>query len=463
MDKALTQEFQQIVGPEYVISNPAEMAPYGIDRTTLWDSSPGYVVRPKSIEQVQQIVRLANGCNLSLVPSGGRTGYSGGAVAKDGEVVVTLERMNRILHFSAPDQSVTCEAGVITQHLQEFARRQGLFYPVSLASEGSCHIGGNVATNAGGIHVIRYGGTREQVTGLKVVTGNGDILDLNHGLIKNNCGPDLRHIFIGSEGIFGFICEVTVRLQPAPPPQTVMMVSANKITDLLHVFQAARKQLTLSAFEFMSRQAIEKVEQHTGQQYPFNGSASCYGLLEFDTVEDEQLTGFFSQCQSRGILQDAIVGQSIEQGRELWQLRENISESLSPFAPLKHDVSVRLEKMAGFIERLETLFAATFPEVESVWFGHLGDGNIHVNVLNAQKKDQQEVGQSWFDKLIPDMLEAIYALVVAHQGSISAEHGVGLLKREHLKAALSEAELGIGKQARHLFDSNGVMNPGKVY
>src|SRR5690606_20553292 len=149
-------------------------------------------------------VLLANELNIALVPSGGRTGYSGGAVAKDGEVVVSLERMNRIVHFSEDDQDVTVEAGVITQHLQEFAKDKGLFYPVSLASEGSCHIGGNVATNAGGIHVIRYGSTREQVTGLKVVTGNGDILDLNRGLIKNNCGLDLRHLFIGSEGILGF-------------------------------------------------------------------------------------------------------------------------------------------------------------------------------------------------------------------------------------------------------------------
>lgn len=455
--KKFAASFKAIVGDKNVITNTAEMAPYGIDRTTLWQPDPSLVVRPDSIEQVQQIVLLANQHTIPLVPSGGRTGLSGGAVAKDGEVVVSLERMNRILHYSAPDQSVTCEAGVITNNLQHFAKEQGLFYPVDFASSGSSHIGGNVATNAGGIRVLRYGMTREQVLGLKVVTGNGDILDLNRGLVKNNCGPDLRHLFIGSEGILGFICEVTVKLQPPPPPQSVMVVAAQHITDLLTVFQHARKTFTLSAFEFFSQQALDAVTAHTGQQNPFAAPAPVYGLLEFDTPHNpDAIANFFEYCLSNAWLADAVISQSESQSQQLWRLRENISESLSPHKPLKHDVSVRLEKLSEFIERMAGLLAEKFPELQSIWFGHLGDGNIHLNV----------VPNGWRDgvpfEMASEVSKTVYELVWELGGSISAEHGVGLLKRDILKARLSGTEFGYGAEAKGSFDERGVMNRGKV-
>lgn len=459
--KQYTAQFKAIVGERYVITDPIEMAPYGVDRTTLWQPNPSLVVRPNSIEQVQKIVLLANEHNIPLVPSGGRTGLSGGAVAKDGEVVVTLERMNRILHFSAPDQSVTCEAGVITKHLQQFAEQQGLFYPVDFASSGSSHIGGNVATNAGGIRVLRYGMTREQVSGLKVVTGNGDILDLNRGLVKNNCGPDLRHLFIGSEGILGFICEVTVRLQPPPPPQSVMLVSAEAITNLLDVFQHARKTFTLSAFEFFSQQAVDAVTAHTGQRTPFKNAfpnpAPVYGLLEFDTPHNQDaITSFFEHCLNNHWISDAVIAQSEQQAKKLWELRENISESLWPYKPLKHDVAVRLEKLTEFIEGMEGLLAEKFPALESVWFGHLGDGNIHLNVLKPKEWSEQR-----FAELAPEISKLVYRLVWELGGSISAEHGVGLLKREILKAQVSDTEFGYALETKANFDANAVMNRGK--
>lgn len=452
----MIDRFSAIVGKEYVITDHHQMRPYGIDRTTLWQPNPSLVVRPNSTAQVQQIVLLANELNIALVPSGGRTGYSGGAVAKDGEVVVSLERMNRIVHFSEDDQDVTVEAGVITQQLQEFAKDKGLFYPVSLASEGSCHIGGNVATNAGGIHVIRYGSTREQVTGLKVVTGNGDILDLNRGLIKNNCGLDLRHLFIGSEGILGFICEVTVKLQPPPPTQTLMLVSATEIPHLLKVFQQARKSFTLSAFEFFSQQAMDAVTAHTGQQNPFSNSMPCYGLLEFDTPHHKDaITDFFEHCQASGHINNAIISQSLQQAKQLWQLRENISESLAPYKPLKHDVAVRLEKMAEFIAQMEQLLAAKFPQLKSIWFGHLGDGNIHLNVLRPNDWSEKEFAQQ-----SPQISALIYGLVSEFGGSISAEHGIGLLKRDVLAADHEGREIKLGIKNR--YDEKYLMNRGKV-
>ena len=457
MDR-LADQFRMIVGDAHVIATPAEMAPYGIDRTTLWRPNPALVVRPDSVEQVRQVVLLANRHGIPLVPSGGRTGLAGGAVAKDGEVVVSLERMNRILHFSAPDQSVTCEAGVITRQLQQFAREQGLFYPVDFASSGSSHIGGNVATNAGGIRVLRYGGTREQVLGLKVVTGSGDVLDLNRGLVKNNCGPDLRHLFIGSEGILGFVCEVTVRLQPPPAPQTVMVVSARAITDLLSVFQQARRQFALSAFEFFSRRALDAVIAHTGQRDPFARPAPCYGLLEFDTPGGgEAVMDFFEHCLANGWVDDAVVAQSERQARDLWRLREDISESLSAHKPLKNDVAVRLEKLPAFIERLERLLAESFPELRSVWFGHLGDGNIHLNIPKPEGWSDQR-----FADMIPRISERVLLLVNEHGGSISAEHGVGLLKRESLKLTMSASEAMLGVQLKECLDPAGIMNRGKV-
>ncbi|MFA5630013.1 MAG: FAD-binding oxidoreductase [Porticoccaceae bacterium] len=456
--KQFADHFKAIVGADHVLADTTEMAPYGIDRTTLWQPNPSLVIRPDSIEQVRQIVLLANAHNIPLVPSGGRTGLAGGAVARHGEVVVSLERMNRIRHFSGPDQAVTCEAGVITKHLQQFAQEQGLFYPVDFASSGSSHIGGNVATNAGGIHVLRYGGTREQITGLKVVTGNGDILDLNRGLVKNNCGPDLRHLFIGSEGILGFICEVTVRLQPAPPPQTVMVVASRAITDLLSVFQQARKRFSLSAFEFFSQQAVDAVTAHTGQPSPFTTPAPCYGLLEFDAPHDEEaISDFFAHCQSHGWIDDAVIARSERQARTLWQLRENISESLSPRKPLKNDVAVRLEVLPRFIAQLESLLADRFPDLRSVWFGHLGDGNIHVNILQPD-----EGGDRQFAEKVPQILALVFDLVSRQGGSISAEHGVGLLKRDSLKRSESAGEAMLRVQLKTCFDPHDVMNRGKV-
>jgi len=456
--KQFADHFKAIVGVDHVISDAVEMAFYGIDRTTLWQPNPSLVVRPESIEQVQKIVLLANAHGIPLVPSGGRTGLAGGAVARDGEVVVSLERMNRILHFSAPDQSVTCEAGVITKHLQQFAEEQGLFYPVDFASSGSSHIGGNVATNAGGIRVLRYGGTREQITGLKVVTGNGDVLDLNRGLVKNNCGPDLRHLFIGSEGILGVICEVTVRLQPAPPPQTVMVVASRAITDLLYVFQLARKRFTLSAFEFFSQQAMDAVTAHTGQPSPFTTPAPCYGLLEFDAPHDENITtDFFEHCLASGWIENAVISQSIQQARQLWQLRENISESLSAHKPLKNDVAVRLEKLPTFIARMETSLTENFPALQSVWFGHLGDGNIHLNVLKPAAWSEQR-----FAEMAPRVSELVLDLVYEFGGSISAEHGIGLLKRNSLKYSESASEAMRRVQLKTCFDPHDVMNRGKV-
>lgn len=448
-----------LVGAAHVRTDTDSLAVYGCDRTTGWTPAPAAVVLPATIAEVQALVRLANEHHLAIVPSGGRTGLSGGAVAAKGEIVLSLERMNRILAIDPVDHTLCCEAGVVTARVQQAAREAGFFYPVDFASSGSSQIGGNVATNAGGIRVLRYGSTREQVLGLKVVTGAGDLLDLNRGLVKNNCGPDLRHLFIASEGILGVICEVTLKLRAPPPSARVMVVGAADCALLLHVQAEARQRFALSAFEFFSRRALERVTAHTGLTAPLTTATPFYGLLEFDEPAggEQAVLDFFLYCQERGWVDDGVIAHSERQAVSLWRLREDISESLAAARPLKHDIAVTLAKMPGFVSAMEALLAERFPTLESVWFGHLGDGNIHLNILPPA-----EVTGSELVSLAPAVTGRVLATVAEFGGSISAEHGIGLLKKDYLHYGLGAAEIDYLRHIKRVFDPNNVMNPGKV-
>lgn len=458
MNDALMGKLEAVVGRNNLLTEPADVAPYSVDWTTLWRGDAAAVALPESIEQVQAIVRLANEHDLAIVPSGGRTGLSGGAVAARGELVLALDRMNRILDFDAADQTLVCQGGTITADIQARAAREGLYYPVDFASAGSSRIGGNVATNAGGIHVIRYGGTREQVRGLKVVTGAGDCLDLNRGLVKNNTGPDLRHLFVGSEGTLGVICEVTLALAAPPAPARVMVVGVDRCPLLLDILADARRHLRLSAFEFFSRQALDRVVAHTGLQPPLREGADYYGLLEFDDPGEEAVLAFYENCMERGLARDAVLSQSDTQARELWRLRENITESLAPRKPLKNDIAVAISRMPAFIDSLDELLRERFPQLEAIWFGHLGDGNIHLNVLQPR-----EWSDAAFAGACPVIADAVMAKVSEFGGSISAEHGIGLLKKPHLHHGLADAEIRILRGIKHVLDPRGIMNPGKIF
>jgi len=256
--ETIIKQLVAIVGEPRLLLGDDDLKRFGIDRTTLWTPAPSAVLLPGSVAEVQAIVRLANEHNLAVVPSGGRTGLSGGAVAKDGELVVAMDRLNSVLEFNPMDRTVTVGAGMITAQLQDFAEQQGLFYPVDFASTGSSQIGGNIATNAGGIKVIKYGMTRNWVAGLKVVTGNGDVLELNKGLAKNNTGYDLRHLFIGSEGTLGLICEATIQLTRPPLESSVMVLGVADFPAIMDVLRCFSTDIDLSAFEFFSQQALEK-------------------------------------------------------------------------------------------------------------------------------------------------------------------------------------------------------------
>ncbi len=453
----MPQVLDECLSPRQVRRDPDTLAAWGRDWTRSFPAAPSAVVFPESVDDVVKLVRTANAARLPLVPSGGRTGLSGGAVAGDGEVVVSFDRMNRILDFEPADRLVRCQAGVVTQVLQTFAAEQGLCYPVDFASAGSSQLGGNVATNAGGIKVIRYGLTRDWIAGLTVVTGAGDVLELNRGLVKNATGYDLRHLFIGSEGTLGFVVDADVRLTRQPEPQLVMVLGVSRFRDLLAVLSCFQSALTLSAFEFFSELALEKVTAHRELPRPLAEPAPFYALIEFDESAMDAAAAAFEHCVVEGWVSDGVLSQSQSQAASLWQLREGISESIAPRTPYKNDLSVRISRMPEFLDQVDDLVRDNYPDAEVCWYGHIGDGNLHLNILKPETMGAEE-----FFERCHRVSPKIFAAVAARHGSISAEHGVGLLKRDFLAYSRSPAEIAVMRGVKTLLDPNGIMNPGKL-
>jgi len=434
---------------------------YGRDWSRLHEPDPLAVVFPSTTEQVQQMVKIANEFSLQLVPSGGRTGLSGGAIASAGEVVVSFERMNRLHDFNATDRTVMCEAGVITQTLQDFARQQGLYYPVDFASSGSSQIGGNIATNAGGIKVIRYGLTRDWVAGLKVVTGKGDVLEFNKGLVKNATGYDLRHLFIGSEGTLGFVTEATMRLTQPPKNLTVMVLAVASFDSLMPVLESFQQVMELTAFEFFSDKALSYVLAGGTVKRPMAVQAPCYALLEYEALSDEVQQGMmcaFDRAIEQGWILDGVVSQDAREAEKLWRLREDISMSLAAYTPYKNDLSVKVSRVPEFLLRVELVVAQNYPSFDIIWYGHIGDGNLHLNILKPQDMEKQQ-----FFRTCSRVSEDIFEVVAQLGGSVSAEHGVGLAKKAALSYSRSAEELAYLKSLKQVFDPNGVMNPGKLF
>ncbi|HRX69844.1 MAG: FAD-binding oxidoreductase [Candidatus Competibacteraceae bacterium] len=457
---ALLDGLQTLIEPAYVRSDPDCCLNYGRDWTRLHTPNPLAIVLPGTIEEAQALVRYANAHQLALVPSGGRTGLSGGAVACQGEIVISMERMNRILNFDPTDRSVTCEAGVITEVLQNFAREHGLYYPVDFASRGSSQIGGNIATNAGGIKVIRYGLTRDWVTGLKVVTGRGDLLDLNRGLIKNASGYDLRHLFIGSEGTLGLIVEATLKLTRSLREPSVMVLGVPNLDSIMSLYHIFRNKLELSAFEFFSEKALRHVLAR-GLHRPFEAQTDYYVLIEFenaDGLQTDTALNLFEHCAEQGWLTDGVISQSEAQAQELWRLREDISESIAGYQPYKNDIALRISRVPVFLSEADALLTREYPDFEVLWYGHIGDGNVHINILKPADLDAAA-----FAKKCGNVSEHLFTVLQQHGGSISAEHGVGLLKKPYLRYTRDETEIGYLRAIKQVFDPNGIMNPGKIF
>ncbi len=457
---ALLDGLRAFLEPAHLRTDADSCLSYGRDWTRLHTPNPLAVALPGTIDQVRQLVGYANQHGLALVPSGGRTGLSAGAVACRGEIVVSMERMNRILDFDPTDRSVTCEAGVVTEVLQNFARDRGLYYPVDFASRGSSQIGGNIATNAGGIKVVRYGLTRDWVTGLKVVTGRGDLLDLNRGLIKNASGYDLRHLFIGSEGTLGIIVEATLQLTRPLREPTVMVLGVPDLDNIMSLYHVFRNKLELSAFEFFSEPALRQVTAK-GLHRPFAAETPYYVLIEFENPDDQHTDAalaLFEHCADQGWLADGVISQSQTQAQELWRLREDISESIAAYQPYKNDIALRISRVPGFLSEADALLAREYPDFTVLWYGHIGDGNLHINILKPA-----ELETAAFAAKCGAVSEHLFHVLQRHGGSISAEHGVGLLKKPYLHYTRDDTEVSYLRAIKQAFDPNGVMNPGKIF
>jgi FAD/FMN-containing dehydrogenase len=436
---------------------------YGSDWTRFRHPDPAAVVFPRDAGQVCQLVKVAAANGIPLVPSGGRTGLSGGAVAAEGEVVVSFDRMRRIVGFDPVDRTLTVEAGVTTGTIQETAVENGLYYPISFAAEGSSQIGGNIATNAGGIRVLRYGLTRDRVAGLKVVDGRGDLLEVGSGLVKNASGYDLRHLMIGSEGTLGLVVEATLWLTEPPPGSRVMLLGVPDLHFVLDVLRLARRQLKLSAFEFLSDAALSLVCETRAVRRPLEDSSPYYALLEFDCVTGEEervdaaVQDLFEECLQQGWVRGGVISQSESQAAELWCYREYIAESADAFVNYKNDVSVRLSKMPDYLAALDEMTGRLFPDFEVLWYGHIGDGNLHMNILKPE-----EIEEAAFEAICAELSREIYEVTSSLGGSVSAEHGIGLLKRSYLEYCRSAEEIERMRGIKAVFDPAGILNPGKL-
>lgn len=458
----MLQALQDLLGADKVRTDTDALITFGRDWTKIHEPKPSAIVFPRSTEEVQALVKFANQHQLALVPSGGRTGLSAGAVATQGEIVVAFDYMNQLLEFNPVDRSVTVEAGMITEQLQQIAEEKGLFYPVDFASAGSSQIGGNISTNAGGIKVIRYGMTRDWVTGLRVVTGQGDILELNNrGLLKNNTGYDLRHLFIGAEGTLGLITEATIQLARAPKDLQVLVLGVVGMAEVMQVLHTFQTSLDLTAFEFFSHNALEKVVAHQGLNAPFATQAPYYALIEFEATQEETLEEamrLFEACVEQAWVVDGAISQSEQQAQNLWRLREDISETISQYTPYKNDISVRVSKVPQFLEEVDQVVSEHYPDFEIVWFGHIGDGNLHLNILKPESLAKEE-----FFSRCHQVSQWVFAIVSRYQGSVSAEHGVGLIKKDYLHHTRTPEEIAYMKAIKRAFDPQNVLNPGKIF
>lgn len=457
----IKQAIEDLIGADRVRLDGEALDIYGRDWTKIHTPCPRAIAFPRSTEDVQAIVQFAREHQIALVPSGGRTGLSAGAVAANDELVVVMDYMNKVVDFNAVDRSVTVQSGMITEQLQKFAEEQGLYYPVDFASAGSSQIGGNISTNAGGIKVIKYGMTRDWVLGLKVVTGKGEVLELNKGLIKNNTGYDLRHLFIGAEGTLGIITEATIKLTRPPKNLTVMVLGTPSMQAVMQVLKSFQSQVDLTAFEFFSENALDKVTRHHELQRPFDSVTDYYALLEFEAENEEVMDTamrVFEHCMEEGWVEDGSISQSETQAQSLWSLREFISETISHETPYKNDLSVVVSKVPEFLKEVDDFVAETYPGFEIVWFGHIGDGNLHLNILKPKDMDKD----AFFDKC-HHVSDKVFAITEQYGGSVSAEHGVGMVKKDFLHFSRSAEELAYMKAIMQVFDPDNIMNPGKMF
>jgi len=449
----------RIVGAGNVLTAPEDTKPYFADWRRQYCAAAECVVRPADTAEVAAVAALCAREEIAIVPQGGNTGLVGGSVPSGArrEVVLSLARMNRIRAIDSLNDTATVEAGCVLATVQQAAADAGRLFALSLAAEGSCQIGGNLSTNAGGINVLRYGSAREQVLGLEVVLADGRVWDGLRGLRKDNTGYDLKQLFIGAEGTLGIITAAVLRLFPRPTATATAWIALDSPEAAVQLLGLLRERLgdRLSAFELMSRACLEAVKAHApGTQDPLAAMHPWYVLAELADsgapgLLRERAESALADCAERGALRDAALAQSGEQSRALWRIRELIPEA--QFTNVKHDISVPISRIPEFVAVSGERLAAAFDRVELYCFGHVGDGNLHYNVGP--------------ESLMPRRAEVsriVYDAVAALGGSISAEHGLGQLKREEIRRHKSPLELELMRSLKRTLDPKGLMNPGKL-
>ncbi len=456
------ESFRKILGDAAVISDESRLD-YAKDYTKQFTPNTLAALFPQTTDQVSEILKYCSAQKIQVVPSGGRTGLCGGANALNGEVILSLQKMSKIFSIDKVNQTIHCQAGTVTKTIQIAAEEAGFYFPVDFASSGSSQIGGNVATNAGGIKVIRYGLMREWVQGLEVVLANGDVLNLKNECVKNNTGYDLKQLFVGSEGTLGVITECILKLTAPPQELQVSLFALDSIHHVTELFAAANEfKLPLSAYEFFTQEAYLRVHEHTHKNLPFAASSSHYVLVEIEKTHEsdvEKFEKFVEAVSERGIILDGVIASNSQQASDFWALRENISESLSQTSVVhKNDISLPISQIDAFCIELEKTLKTNFPGVEVVLFGHIGDGNLHVNFVKPKELSKEE-----FFTLAHKADPKMFDLVKKYGGSISAEHGIGLTKKDFLSYTRSPAEISLMKQIKAVFDPQGLINPGKIF
>jgi len=462
LSEQLIAQLAKAVGAANVLTEPADIAPFVTDWRGRYRGAALCVVRPADTAEVAAVVSACAAAKVPIVPQGGNTSLCG-AATPDGEgraVVLSLTRLCHILAVDAQNNTITVEAGCTLAAVQEAARAVGRLFPLALASEGTCQIGGNLSTNAGGVQVLRYGNTRELTLGLEVVLPNGEVWDGLRGLRKDNTGYDLKHLFIGAEGTLGIVTAAVLKLFPLPQRQNTCWLNVASPAAAVELLNAAKSAFDaqLTAFELVSETALALVLKNIPDSVRPVAAGAWYVLAEFSDAAPEKVESWLAGMLESGLLSDAVLAQSETQARKLWALRENISEAQKiEGVSIKHDIAVPVSAIGEFLERADAALTRAFPGIRIVAFGHVGDGNLHYNLSRPDARE---------NALLIDELAVVNRLVhdIVHalNGSISAEHGIGQLKREELLRYKSPVEMQLMRSIKQALDPQGLMNPGKI-
>lgn len=460
----LIGELQKLLGERHVLTAADDVAPFCTDWRGRYTGGALGVALPGTVQEVAAVVRACVAAGTAIVPQGGNTGLCGGATPVGGELVVSLRRLNRIRAVDADNNSITVEAGCTLQAVQEAAAAVNRLFPLSLAAEGSATIGGNLSTNAGGVQVLRYGNARELTLGVEVVLADGRIWDGLRGLRKDNTGYDLKHLFIGAEGTLGLITAATLKLFPRPRTHATAWVALPDPAAAVRLLGRLRDAAgdNVSAFEIVGRAALDLVLKHIpNARDPLAGKPAWQVLIELSGARDDlgaTLEQALQSAAEEGVIDDAVLAASEAQTIALWALRENVSEAQKiEGVSIKHDIAVPVSRIAEFIARADAALQDAFPQVRIVCFGHIGDGNLHYNQSRPDAQSNAE-----FIAQTASVNRIVHDLVHALGGSISAEHGLGQLKREEVRRYKSETEMDLMRAVKQALDPRGLMNPGKL-